>query len=228
MNRLVLTGATSLMTLALSSSAAATPATVANQRTVAVVAEPTTTTTTEVTVAVTSEPAATPEPTAAPAPEPKPEPPPPPTPEQLRQWERADQARKDRKSGRGLIISGAMVSGVSYLFTSLAGALAIDKARDMVDDPNTLDIDESAPADDRRRFGRALLIPGIGPGLAIARADTATRAWAAGVAGLTQGLGAGLVVLGIARLGRAKRLERINVSGMASSQGARVTIGLRF
>ncbi|MEM7155811.1 MAG: hypothetical protein AAF799_23370 [Myxococcota bacterium] len=221
MNRLALTGAASLMTLALPLSASATPATVANLRTVAVAAEPTSTTTTEVTVEVTSEPAATPPP-------PKPAPPPPPTPEQLRQWERADQVRKDRKSGRGLIISGAMVSGVSYLFTSLAGALAIDRARDMVDDPDTLDVDESARADDRRRFGRALLIPGIGPGLAIARADTATRAWAAGVAGLTQGLGAGLVVLGIARLGRAKRLERLNVTGMASSRGAQVSVGLRF
>jgi hypothetical protein len=100
----------------------------------------------------------------------------------------------------------------------------------MNDDPLTLE-DESRPRDERRAFGRALLIPGIGPALAIPQADTALRAWAAGMSGLTQAAAAAITIVGIHRLGRARRferLERLSLGGVASAQGGHVALHGRF
>jgi hypothetical protein len=131
-----------------------------------------------------------------------------------------DRIHSDRKSGRGLLIGGLSLGVLAYVYTSLAGAVAIDKARDM--DPGNRD------RADRRAYGRALLVPGIGPALAIPKADTAVRAWAAGMAGLTQAVALTMTVVGIHRLGRARRYERLSVGAMASSQGGHVSLGMRF
>lgn len=165
---------------------------------------------------------------------PKPQPPPPtpaPTPTPTYVPTAADRyaalAYDDKKSGKKLVLAGSLVAGFSYLFTSLGGALAIDRARDMVDDPLTPQ-DESRGARARRGYGRALLVPGIGPALAIARADRAMRAWAAGVAGLGQVVGVGLVALGAHRLARGRRYKRLSLAAMATPEHAQVTLGLRF
>lgn len=172
--------------------------------------------TTKVTVVVSTNP-------DGPAPAATPEPPPP-------VYEPAPfshQAYEDRKSGAGMLTAGLVLGTTSYVFTTLAGALTIDKARELTDDPLTEE-NEARHRADRRAFGRALLIPGIGPGLAIARADTAMRAWAAGFAGLTQAVSVGLVVVGIHRLRRARRLERMSFSAMGTSQEAHVSLRVRF
>ncbi len=218
--------------------AAAAPLTVTTLPTVAVAEDPGVAkalasqgeTTTQVEVAVTTVTPATTPPPAAPAPAitaPRPAPPPPPTPQELYEQERSSQIRDDRKSGRALLGSGLAVAGTAYLFTSLAGAVAIDRADDMVDDPITPE-DEGRQGRQRRSFGRALLIPGLGPALAIARADTAVRSWAAGIAGLSQAFGAGLAVIGMHRLGRARRLERLRLSAMGTSRQAQVSLQVRF
>lgn len=180
--------------------------------------------TTQVEVKVRSESAA-----PAPAPAavvPRPEPPRPTAQERYEQQLRA-QIHDDRKAGRGLLAAGLAVAGISYFVTSLSGAVAIDRARDLTDDPNT-EPDEGQRGQQRRAYGRALLIPGIGPALAVARSDGAVRAWAAGVAGLTQALGAGLAILGTHRLVRARRLERLSLSAMGSSRQAQVSLQVRF
>lgn len=214
--------------------AAAAPSTAATLgaiRTVAVASEPGVAeaalapapgTTTKVAVTVSTE---THGPAAAP---PAPVPPPPvpryePSPEDRL----AEQIRDDRKSGRGLLAGGLTLAASAYLFTSLSGALAIDRSRDLVDDPLT-ERDEGRAARQRRAFGRALLIPGVGPALAIARADTAVRAWGAGVAGLAQAVGAGLALVGVHRLARAQRLERVRVSAMGGAGQAHVALQVRF
>ncbi len=129
----------------------------------------------------------------------------------------------DRKSGRGMLTAGLVLGTSTYVFT----ALAIDKAREMTDDPLTEE-NEARHRADRRAFGRALLIPGIGPALAIGKADTALRAWAAGFAGLSQAVSVGLVVVGIHRLRRARRLERLSFSAMGTAQEAHVALRVRF
>jgi orotidine-5'-phosphate decarboxylase len=118
--------------------------------------------------------------------------------------------------------------GVSaYVFTTLAGALAIDRSRRIIDDPLT-ERDEARQRRERRAYGRALLVPGIGPAVAIARADTAMRAWGAGMAGLTQAVSVGLVIVGMHRLARARRLERLSFSAMGTAQEAHVAMRVRF
>lgn len=138
-----------------------------------------------------------------------------------------DRIYKDRKSGRSLLIAGITLGGMAYVYTSLAGALAIDKARDMHDDPLTLE-NEARDRSDRRAFGKALLIPGIGPALAIPKADTALRAWGAGMAGLTQAAALTMTIVGIHRLGRANRLERLSFGAMATGQQAHASMTVRF
>lgn len=165
--------------------------------------------------------------TAAAEPEPEPRPTPTPVYVPTAADRYAAQAHDDRKSGRSLLAGGLAIAGLSYLFTSLGGALAIDKARKRSDDPLTEE-DETRGADRQRAYGRALLIPGVGPILAVHRADRAIRGWAAGVAGLGQAVGVGLTILGVHRLARAKRLQRLSVAAMATGRQANVTVGIRF
>lgn len=145
----------------------------------------------------------------------------------------ADRIHKDRKSGRGLLIGGLSLGGFTYLYVSLAGALIIDKARSMPSDDPLTPGNEGRARDDRRAFGRAMLIPGIGPALAIPKADTALQAWGAGLATITQLTAVTMTLVGIHRLARARRFERLeqqrlSVGAMASSQGGHVSLSMRF
>lgn len=187
------------------------------------VAPPVGSSTTRVTVEVATSPAKE---VTTPAPvEPRP---PAPTEYRPSQAERhAMQAHDDRKAGRALLAGGLTIAGAAYLFTSLAGAIAIDRARDFEDDPLT-EADEGRRGDRRRAFGRALLVPGIGPAVAIHRSDSAVRAWGAGVGGLAQAVGAGLALLGTIRLARAHRLERMSVSAAGDARSAHVSLSVRF
>jgi hypothetical protein len=217
--------------------ALANPGTLAVLQTVAVandagvaqaLVQPTEPGTTQVTVVVSTTGAptdgaapATPVPTPAPAVAPTPPPPvyePPPY---------SDRIYKDRKSGRSLLIGGITLGVTAYVYTSLAGALVIDKARALHDDPLSME-NEARHRADRRAYGKAMLIPGIGPALAIPKADTAMRAWAAGMAGLAQAAAVTMTLVGIHRLGRARRLERLSWGAMASSQQAHVSMAVRF
>lgn len=145
----------------------------------------------------------------------------------------ADRIYKDRKSGKGLLIGGLSLGGFTYLYVSLAGALVIDKARSMpTDDPLTPG-NEGRARDDRRAFGRAMLIPVIGPALAIPKADTALQAWGAGLATITQLTAVTMTLVGLHRLGRARRFERLeqqrlSLGAMATTQGGQVSMSMRF
>lgn len=174
--------------------------------------------------ACATDPAAT-TPTVSPAP-PPPSDYPPPSPYY-------DRIHKDRKSGRGLLIGGVSLGAFTYLYVSLAGALIIDKARTMPGDDPFTPGNEGRARDERRAFGRAMLIPGIGPALAIPKADTALQAWGAGLATITQVTAATMALVGIHRLARARRLERLeqqrlSLGAMASSRGGHVAVSVRF
>jgi hypothetical protein len=143
-----------------------------------------------------------------------------------------DRIHKDRKSGRGLLIGGLTLGGFTYLYVSLAGALIFDKARAMPTDDPLTPHDEGRARDDRRAFGRAMMIPGIGPALAIPKADTALQAWGAGLATITQVTAITMALVGLHRLGRARRLERLEqrwqLGAVASAHGGHVAVGMRF
>src|SRR5688572_25070013 len=75
------------------------------------------------------------------------------------------------RGGKQLIVAGAATLGTFYFFSTLAGALAIDKARKPRHDATTGALLEP----DRRgvNYGRALLVPVAGPFIAMAYTDTA-------------------------------------------------------
>jgi len=143
----------------------------------------------------------------------------------------SDRIYKDRKSGRSLLIGGLTLGVTAYIYTSLAGALVMDKAPRIQDDPTTM-MNEAHQRADRRAYGRALMIPGIGPVLAISKADTAMQAWGASMAGLTQAAALTMTIIALHRFGRANRLERLqqrmSLGAMASSQQAHVSLAVRF
>ena len=145
----------------------------------------------------------------------------------------ADRIHKDRKSGKGLLIGGLSLGGFTYLYVSLAGALVIDKARNMQSDDPLTPGNEGRARDERRAFGRAMLIPVVGPALAIPKADTALQAWGAGLATITQLTAVTMTLVGMHRLARARRFERLeqqrlSMGAMASAQGGQVSLAVRF
>lgn len=162
---------------------------------------------------VASAPAPAPVVVVAPAHVPPPRPVgPPPTPSRL-------------KGGNEMIIAGAVSFGVFYFFTSLAGAVAIDKARDGRTDPIT-----GHHSIDKRKlnYGRGMLIPVAGPFIAMGYTDSAKQRWAAVLTGSVQAAGAVLVLAGMVRNARLRRWERMQVGAGYTPGGAGVSISGRF
>lgn len=162
---------------------------------------------------VASAPAPAPVVVVAPASVPPPRPVgPPPTPSRL-------------KGGNEMIIAGGVSLGVFYFFTSLAGAVAIDKARDGRTDPLT-----GQHSIDKRKlnYGRGMLIPIAGPFIAMGYTDSAKQRWAAVLTGSVQAAGAVLVLAGMVRNARLRRWERMQVGAGYTPGGAGVAISGRF
>jgi hypothetical protein len=105
-----------------------------------------------------------------------------------------------RNSGIGMTISGYTLFGTSYMISALIGTISIDYARD-VDGSGT--------------YGRRMLIPLVGPFMAIPRSDSATGGLFTGLVGVVQLGGFVLGTAGAIRLGRANRDLRL----MADSGG---------
>jgi hypothetical protein len=118
--------------------------------------------------------------------------------------------------------------GVSYLFTSMAGAIQIDKARDAQhDDPSTPEI-ESGVDQRQRAFGYRLLVPVVGPFLAAPKAHKAIGAWGAVTMGAMQLSGAVLMLAGGSRYARWKRTRRLTLGAMSDGRTAGVVFAGRF
>lgn len=145
-------------------------------------------------------------------------------------------ARAERKKGRAMVWLGASMTASTYFFTSLAGAIAIDEARDMTDVPQydayglPLPGDSSANPDvrQRRRFGQALLVPVVGPFFALGHTDSARQKWAASLAGAVQVGGVIVAVVGAVRATRARRIQRWTLTASTTPDGATVGTRVRF
>jgi hypothetical protein len=110
-----------------------------------------------------------------------------------------------RKSGLGMVIGGLSTLGTVYLVTSMRGATMIDKAkRERIDYSTGLEI-----GPDRRGIahGRALLVPAIGPFIALRHTSSASAKWLDVFCGTVQTASLVLAAVGFVRMrqGRAPR-----------------------
>jgi hypothetical protein len=129
------------------------------------------------------------------------------------------------KGGNEMIIAGSVSAGLFYFFTSLGGAVAIDKARDGHVDPLT----GKRTIDHRKlNYGRGLLIPVAGPFIAMGYTDSARQRWAAVMTGSVQVAGTVLVLAGMIRNARARRWDRMRVGAGFAQGGATVSLSGRF
>jgi hypothetical protein len=129
---------------------------------------------------------------------------------------------KDER-GIGLLITGSLTFGVTYLFTSLGGAITIDDANAQL--AHRDDGQPTAQGPNRElRFGRRLLVPVFGPFAAIRHADSAKSAWGAGFSGLLQAAGVAMIVAGAVRHRRYRRARRLQMSAGPTLGGAQLTL----
>lgn len=103
--------------------------------------------------------------------------------------------KHQRNSGIGMTISGYTMFGTSYLISALIGTISLDYAAD-VGGTGT--------------YGRRMLIPMVGPFMAIPRADSATGGLFTGFLGVIQVAGFALGTAGAIKLGRANRQLRLS------------------
>jgi hypothetical protein len=150
----------------------------------------------------TTAPAAAPASAPATAPTPPPSAamicPPPPTPAQM-----------DIKKGTTLIASGLALSGATFFFSALSGAITIDKARDRAqpDDPLTPANEAHATDRDRKR-GQLLMVPIAGPFLAMKHTDSAVQQFGNAFNGTLQITGIVLAIAGVVQRSRYNQAKR--------------------
>ncbi len=114
-----------------------------------------------------------------------------------------------------------------YLFTSFAGAVIIDKAKDRRDNPLTEEDERGSALDDEQR-GKALLVPFAGPFLAMRFTDSAKRRYGLAFNGSIQLVGLTLALVGAVRERRHQRAKRWGVSANAGPDGAQLGMRMRF
>lgn len=128
--------------------------------------------------------------------------------------------------GNDLIAAGLASFGGFYFFTSLAGAVIIDKARDRETDAYT---GEKRELDTRRlNYGRALLVPVAGPFIGLAYTSSAKERWAAALTGAVQVTGVVLTMVGLTQKARARRAQRYSVGAQVAAGTAMLSLGGRF
>lgn len=119
--------------------------------------------------------------------------------------------------------SGFVVLGVSYLTTALAGALVVDGARN--------DFSRDVSSYERARqeaIGLRLLVPVVGPFVAIDPAPSAAAGLGLAVVGLVQATGLALAVGGIAQNVKYRRHVRRRVALRAGGADSTSPGGIAF
>jgi len=118
-----------------------------------------------------------------------------------------------RRRGKGMMIAGFVTFGSSYLATALVGAAALDVSRDEV----------LGGTDDRsRRLGSSLLIPVVGPLVAIPHIETATGTMFAIFSFIAQAGGLSLGIAGAVRYARDGRRMQAAQAGLHLGRGVRL------
>lgn len=118
-----------------------------------------------------------------------------------------------RRRGKGMMITGFVMFGATYLTTAFVGAAALDTSRD-----NYL-----GAADERaRRVGVGLVIPVIGPLIAAPQIETATGTMAAIFSFIAQAGGLTLGIAGAVRYSRDGRRMQAAQAGLHLGKGVRL------
>ncbi|MBK6918357.1 MAG: hypothetical protein IPH07_13255 [Deltaproteobacteria bacterium] len=126
------------------------------------------------------------------------------------------------REARGMIVGGAVMFTLVYGFTALGGAVAIDRAR------KSRPPGSPAPHAGREAYGRALLVPLVGPFLAMPRTHSATDRWLDAAAGVLQLGGAVFTLVGVAQARRIRMFERFRMSAGMQAGGAQLSFSGRF
>jgi hypothetical protein len=129
-----------------------------------------------------------------------------------------------QKRANGLIAGGAGLFLTAYLYTSILGSIAIDKGKKGTTNSAGIRV----PDDERVAFGRRLMIPVVGPFLALGKTDSAMKRWGASFSGLAQVAGVGLIVAGLVAKSRINRARRFGWTAGASHGGGSVMVYGRF
>jgi len=119
------------------------------------------------------------------------------------------------RSAIPMTAAGFAIFGVSYAISSLTGAIIADTR------------------DDERleRYGRRMIIPVVGPWLAIGHTDSATGAWFTGLAGVAQTAGVVIGTIGAVHLAQRRRLKtqhQVMVTGSPLLGGGQLGLAGRF
>jgi hypothetical protein len=135
----------------------------------------------------------------------------------------------DVKKGTPLIASGLALTGVTYLFSALSGAITIDKARKRAkpDDPNS-PANEAHSTDRERKRGQLLMVPIVGPFLAMKHTDSAVQQFGNVFNGTVQITGIVLAIAGAVRQSRYNQAKRWGLAAAPGPEGARISFDVRF
>ena len=133
------------------------------------------------------------------------------------------------KKGTVLIASGLALTGATYFFSALFGAIAIHKARKAAvpDNPLTPE-DEARPTDRDRKRGQALMIPVVGPFLAMKHTPSVTNQFGNAFNGALQVTGVVLAIVGAVRQSRYNQAKRWGVAAAPGPEGARISFDVHF
>lgn len=107
--------------------------------------------------------------------------------------------RPPRPRGGGMMAAGFSILGAGYLTAALTGSILIDTSS------GTSSSDSSART---RRYGVSLLVPAIGPFIALAHTRTATGGFMTAMWGILQSGGLALAITGVSLYARDKRKHR--------------------
>lgn len=128
--------------------------------------------------------------------------------------------QQQRRRGKGMMIAGFVTFGSSYLVTALFGAGYLDASRGFDSDGSDLDANTN---DQRlRRLGGRLLIPVIGPLVAIPQLDSAIGTMGAVFSFIAQAGGLSLGIAGAVRYTRDGRRMQAAQAGLHLGKGVRL------
>jgi hypothetical protein len=123
-----------------------------------------------------------------------------------------------------MLAAGVLIVAIPYTFTSLAGAIIIDKAKTGPDE-----LTGERHVDVRRRaYGRSLLVPVVGPFIAIHHGQSAKDRWGAAFSGAVQVAAVGLVGAALISGVRRRRQQRVNMTASIDPGGATIGMTARF
>ena len=117
-----------------------------------------------------------------------------------------------RRRGKGMMIAGFITFGASYLTTAFVGAVALDGSREFGGTTDT----------QAHKLGTALLIPVVGPLVAIPNIDSYSASLVAVLSFIAQAGGLGLGIAGAVRYSRDGKRIQAAQAGLHIGKGVRL------